>query len=221
MNPMLSPSMMCCDFFNLRAQLDQLESARVELLHIDVMDGSFVPNIALGTDFVAQLKRATGIPLDLHFMVEEPERLLGSFAFGEGDWVSIHWESTRHVQRTLGMIRDRGAHPILAFNPATPAELAVDVLDDVDALLLMTVNPGFAGQKMIPQSIAKIARTRAWLDANGKETVRIEVDGNVSPENAVRMYGAGADMFVLGTSAAFAGTDVAGNIRRFRKTVFG
>lgn len=154
----LSPSMMCCDFLNMGKQLRDLESADVELLHIDVMDGSFVPNFALGTDFAHQLKKATHLPLDIHLMIESPERYLDAFPIGEGDYVSIHHETTRHLQRVLQAVRNKGAHPLLALNPATPVELAIDVLDDIDGLLIMTVNPGFAGQKMVPHSIEKIAR---------------------------------------------------------------
>ena len=216
----LSPSMMCCDFFRLQEQVEAFERAKVELLHIDVMDGNFVPNIALGTDFIKQLKQRTNIPLDLHLMVEEPGRLLDSFAFGEGDYVSVHFETAKHLQRVLQAVRDRGAKPLLALNPGTPVEFATDVLDDVDGLLLMTVNPGFAGQKMVPHSLAKIAHARAWLNGNGRTDAEIEVDGNVSLKNAVLMKEAGANIFVAGTSGVFLGGDLAANVENFRKTVF-
>ena len=216
----LSPSMMCCDFFRLQEQVEAFERAKVELLHIDVMDGNFVPNIALGTDFIKQLKQHTNIPLDLHLMVEEPGRLLDSFAFGEGDYVSVHFETAKHLQRVLQAVRDRGAKPLLALNPGTPVEFAAEVLDDVDGLLLMTVNPGFAGQKMVPHSLAKIAHARAWLNGNGRTDAEIEVDGNVSLKNAVLMKEAGANIFVAGTSGVFLGGDLAANVENFRKTVF-
>ena len=216
----LSPSMMCCDFFRLQEQVEAFERAKVELLHIDVMDGNFVPNIALGTDFIKQLKQRTNIPLDLHLMVEEPGRLLDSFAFGEGDYVSVHFETAKHLQRVLQAVRDRGAKPLLALNPGTPVEFAAEVLDDVDGLLLMTVNPGFAGQKMVPHSLAKIAHARAWLNGNGRTDAEIEVDGNVSLKNAVLMKEAGANIFVAGTSGVFLGGDLAANAENFRKTVF-
>ena len=216
----LSPSMMCCDFFRLQEQVEAFERAKVELLHIDVMDGNFVPNIALGTDFIKQLKQRTNIPLDLHLMVEEPGRLLDSFAFGEGDYVSVHFETAKHLQRVLQAVRDRGAKPLLALNPGTPVEFAAEVLDDVDGLLLMTVNPGFAGQKMVPHSLAKIAHARAWLNGNGRADAEIEVDGNVSLKNAVLMKEAGANIFVAGTSGVFLGGDLAANVENFRKTVF-
>ena len=210
--------MMCCDFLDLRAQLKTFEKNNIELLHIDIMDGSFVPNFALGTDFVKQLKKATDIPLDIHLMVEDPASAIEAFAIGEGDFVSVHLETTRHAQRVLSNIRAKGARPIIALNPATPIMLAEDILDDIDAVLVMTVNPGFAGQKMVPHSLSKISEVRRYLDARGKLNVMIEVDGNVSVENAIRMRAAGADIFVLGTSSLFVG-DIEENIRIFRRTV--
>ena len=215
----LAPSVMCCDLIALDKQLKIFEENKIELLHIDVMDGKFVPNFTLGTDFVKQLKKATDIPLDLHLMIEGPERHIDSFAFGEGDYVSIHFESTRHIQCVLQKIKDRGAKPLLALNPGTPVEFASAVLDDIDGLLVMTVNPGFAGQKMVPSAIEKIKHARAYLDANGKTMAEIEVDGNVSLTNAVLMRQAGADIFVAGTSGIFFGTDLSANIQNFRKTV--
>ena len=216
----LSPSMMCCDFFELKQQVESFEKAKIDLLHIDIMDGNFVPNIALGTDFVKQLKKNTSIPLDIHLMVEQPDRLLDSFLFGEGDYVSIHYESTKHLQRVLQAVKDRGARPLLAINPATPVEFASEVLDDIVGLLVMTVNPGFAGQKMVPHSLSKIAHARAWLNANGCTDAEIEVDGNVSLKNAVLMKQAGANIFVAGTSGVFLGGDLVENVRKFRETVF-
>ena len=214
----IAPSMMCCDFFDLRAQLKTFEKNNIELLHIDIMDGSFVPNFALGTDFVKQLKKTTDIPLDIHLMVEDPASAIEAFVIGEGDFVSVHLETTRHAQRVLSSIRAKGARPMIALNPATPIMLAEDILDDIDAVLTMTVNPGFAGQKMVPHSLSKISEVRRYLDARGKLNVMIEVDGNVSVENAIRMREAGADIFVLGTSSLFVG-DIEENIRIFRRTV--
>ena len=212
--------MMCCDFLHMGAQLADFEKSGVDLLHIDVMDGSFVPNFALGTDFVKQLKRVTKIPVDLHLMVEYPERHLAAFPVGEGDYVSVHYESTRHLQRALAAVRATGASALLAINPATPVEVAIDVLDDIDGLLIMTVNPGFAGQKMVRHSIEKIARARAFLDANGRTDAEIQVDGNVSIENAIRMKGAGANIFVLGTAGLFTGAPLGEALEKFRTSVF-
>lgn len=217
----IAPSMMCADIFKLRETVDTFEKCGIELLHIDVMDGVFVPNLQLGTDYTRQLKNGSRIPVDIHLMIENPERHLASFAFGEGDYVSIHYETTKHVQKVLQAIKDRGAKALLAINPATPVEVAIDVLDDIDGFMLMTVNPGFAGQKMVPHAIDKIARARAFLDANGKKDAEIEVDGNVSIPNAIRMKAAGANIFVAGTSAVFMGDSIENNIANFRKEVFG
>lgn len=213
----LAPSLMCCDFLNLGEQIKIFEKHGIEVLHIDIMDGSFVPNITLGTDFVRQIKKATDIPLDIHMMTDDPERFLGMLEFGAGDYVSIHYESTKHVQRALRLVKDRGAKALLAINPATPVEMISELLDDIDGLLIMSVNPGFAGQKVIPHSFEKIARARKFLSEHGREDAEIEVDGNVSLENAIKMRNAGADIFVLGTSAVFKGDDLGANIDSFRK----
>ena len=215
----LSPSLMCCDLLALRPQLDTFSNHNVEMLHIDVMDGSFVPNFTLGSDLVRQLKKETNIPLDIHLMIEHPEYHLDLFPVGEGDYVSIHYESTRHVQRVLHAVRAKGAHPLLALNPATPIELARDVLDDIDGVLLMTVNPGFAGQRMVPHSIDKIARTRAFLDANGRADAEIQVDGNVNVENGIKMAAAGANIFVLGSSLIRLDTQLGTALDIFRAAI--
>jgi ribulose-phosphate 3-epimerase len=209
---------MCCDLLNVQAQLEALEKGGADLLHLDIMDGNFVPNIALGSCFAAQLKAATNMPLDLHFMTDCPERHIDLFPMGEGDYVSIHYESTKHVQRVLQAVRAKGAKTLLALNPATPIEMATDVLDDVDGILLMTVNPGFAGQKMIPHAIEKIRRTRRFLDESGKTGAEIQVDGNVSIPNAIRMHEAGAGIFVLGTAMqATKNRFTAEDLLRFRR----
>ena len=199
----LSPSMMCADFFHLADQLTEFEENGIEYLHIDVMDGSFVPNYTLGTDFVKRLKAHSPIPLDIHLMIERPEDKLSWFDFGEGDYVSVHAEATRHLQRTLAAIRARGARPMVAINPATPLSALDYILDDIDAVLVMTVNPGYAGQKLVPATIGKIRELREMLDARGYSHVEIEVDGNVSLENARRMSDAGANIFVVGTASLF------------------
>ena len=162
---MLAPSMMCVPAWRGgEAALNALEAGKVELLHMDIMDGVFVPNLMLSTESVKQLRRETAIPLDIHLMIERPEDKLGWFDIQSGEYVSIHVETTRHLQRALARVRDLGAHPAVALNPATPLCMIEDVLPDVDMVLLMTVNPGFAGQKLVPQTLDKIARLRATLD---------------------------------------------------------
>ena len=203
MNKKLSPSMMCSDFFRLGDQIAEFERLGIEYLHIDVMDGAFVPNYTLGTDFVKRLRAYSKIPLDIHLMIERPEDKLSWFDFGENDYVSVHAESTRHLQRVLAAIRARGGKPMVALNPATPLCMIEHVLDDIDAVLIMTVNPGYAGQKLVPATIEKIRSLREMLDTRGYSQVEIEVDGNVSLENARKMSDAGANIFVVGTASLF------------------
>ena len=220
MNFELTASMMCANYGNLEQEVKQLEQAGIDSFHIDIMDGSFVQNYTLGTNFVKELKAKTNIPLDIHLMIQRPEDKLDWFDIQPGEYVSVHAESTRHLQRALAKIRSYGAHPIVALNPATPLYMVEDVLDDVDGVLLMTVNPGFAGQKLVPQTLDKITRLRTMLDEAGHSQVLIEVDGNVSFINAEKMRRAGADMFVCGSSSIFSkeGT-VEENIARFRTCV--
>lgn len=204
MKKQISPSMMCVDFMNVAADLATMEKHGIEYLHIDIMDGEFVNNYTLGTDFCKVMKKNSSIPLDIHLMIEKPENKLSWFEFGEGDYVSVHYESTKHIQRALQQIKQRGAKPMIALNPATPLEVLEWVLPDIDAVLLMTVNPGFAGQKLVPQTLEKITACRKFLDERGYTNVEIEVDGNVSFENARKMSDAGADIFVAGSSSMFA-----------------
>lgn len=205
--PILAPSIMCLSqWTDVRDTLSRLVQCGVGLIHVDVMDGQFVPNLMLGTDSIRQLRQLTEIPLDIHLMIEEPDRKLGWFDIQHGEFVSVHAESTRHLQRTLARIRALGARPMVALNPGTPLCMVEDVLEDVDAVLLMTVNPGFAGQKLVPQTLDKIKRLRKMLDETGHNRVLIEVDGNVSFENAQMMRDAGADIFVCGTSSLFSKT---------------
>ncbi|MCL2838870.1 MAG: ribulose-phosphate 3-epimerase [Oscillospiraceae bacterium] len=220
MSGKISPSIMCADFCNLGRDLRTFEELRIEYLHIDIMDGTFVPNYTLGTDFVKALHAATDIPLDIHLMIDEPERKIDWFELNPNDYVSIHYESTRHVQRTLQRIKDRGAKTMLALNPATPLCVLEDVLPDLDAVLIMTVNPGFAGQKIVPQTLDKIKRCKKLLNERGYEHVEIEADGNVSFENAAKMRAAGADIFVAGTSSILApGKDLAVETKKFREVI--
>jgi len=215
-NSKIAVSMMCADFLNLEQNIREFEACGIEYLHIDIMDGSFVPNYTLGVDFCRVLKNATSIPLDLHLMISEPERKLEWFAsaIGEGDCISIHYESTAHVQRALRKIRDMGASPIIALNPATPLAMLENILDDITAVLIMTVNPGYAGQTLIPSTIDKIRKLRSEY-----KTVIIQADGNVSFENAKIMRDVGVNIFVAGSSSVFVSNDIAGNIRKLRENI--
>ena len=200
---MIAPSMMCADFLCLGDDLREMKACGIEYLHIDIMDGVFVPNFTLGTNYIKKLHRATDIPLDIHLMVSDVDGKLDWFEVREGDYISVHAEACTHLQRALACIRAKGAKAMVALNPGTSLSVLDEILPDVDGILVMTVNPGFAGQKMVPQTLEKIARLRAYLDANGYEHVDIEADGNVSFENARKMSDAGANIFVAGTSAVF------------------
>ena len=215
----LSPSMMCADLFDLPQTLDTFAENGIEYLHIDVMDGHFVNNLCLGTDFCRQLRGRTDIPLDLHLMITEPEKKLDWFDIRPGDLVSVHAESTPHLWRAVSAIRERGAAPMVALNPATPLSALDCLWEELSGVLIMTVNPGFAGQKLIPAMLDKIAACRRYLDSIGHTETEIEVDGNVSFAHAEAMRSCGASIFVGGTSSVFAPGDMTENIRKFREIV--
>jgi len=193
----ISPSIMCIDFKYLLENIKKLEGIGVEYLHFDIMDGSFVPNFTLGPDFMKSVREITNIPFDIHLMIEHPENHLELFDIRPGDLVSIHQESTFHIQRTLQKIKDYGAKASVALNPATPIYSVEDILDDIGVVLIMTVNPGFAGQKLVPASFKKIVRMKKFLIDRGYANIEIEVDGNISCENAKKI------IFVAGTSSLF------------------
>lgn len=218
----ISPSVMCVPMYELGKYVEEMEEFGIELIHIDIMDGSFVQNYTLGTNFVKELKEKTNIPLDIHLMIEEPEKKLEWFTFGEGDYVSVHFEATRHLQKALAAIRAKGAKAMVAINPATPIGSLDSVLDDIDAVLVMTVNPGFAGQKLVQSTLKKIQNLRKYLDNAGYSHIEIEVDGNVSFENLKKMHDAGANMFVCGTSSIYSPeAPVKENIQKIRTILAG
>jgi len=220
MDKKISPSIMCVDFFELDKCIKDFEKNDIDLIHVDIMDGSFVPNFTLGTDFVRILKNKTNIPLDIHFMIHNPENKIDWFEFGKGDYVSVHYESTPHLHKTISAIKNRGAKAMVAINPATPVCVLDSILDDIDAVLVMTVNPGFAGQKLVKSTLKKIRNLREYLDRNGYEHIEIEVDGNVSFENARLMNDAGANIFVAGTSSIFSKDfTLASGIEKFKNTI--
>ena len=217
LKPSISPSLMCADIFSLASIVRCLEDNSIEYLHIDVMDGQFVPNFCLGTDYCRRMKAFTSIPLDIHLMITEPLEKLTAFPFGEGDIVSVHHESGGDIKAALGLIKSKGAKPFIAINPDTPVEAVDGYLPLIDGVLLMTVYPGFAGQSMVPGSLERITALRALLDEKGLENVSIEVDGNVNYEKAPLMRQAGADIFVVGTSSILGPGDLGENIVKMRK----
>ena len=199
----ITPSMMCVDISKIPETLEIFKNEKIEYLHMDVMDGEFVPNLQLGTDMIKQFRKLSDIPLDIHLMITRPEDKLEWFDIQPGEYVSIHYEATNHVQRALARIKSYGAKPMIALNPATPLCVLEHIIDDCDAVLLMTVNPGFAGQALIPSTLEKISSLRNWLDSTGRGHIEIETDGNVSFINAEKMSKAGADIFVAGSSSVF------------------
>lgn len=218
----ISPSIMCADMLDLERCIAELEESGAELVHVDITDGRFVPNYTLGTDFVKALKKRTKIPLDIHLMIENPESKINWFDFGENDYVSVHCESTAHLCKAIEAVKARGAKAMAAINPATPMNAVECVAESVDGVLVMTVNPGFAGQKLIKPTLKKVRALRDFLDNSGCGNVEIEVDGNVSFENAVLMRDAGANIFVAGTSSVFkSDSTIAENMRRFRNVLNG
>ncbi len=217
---MISPSLMCADFLHLGDELKALEEGGIEYLHIDIMDGVYVQNYTLGTDFIKKLHAATSIPLDIHLMITNPETKLDWFEIKEGDYVAIHYESATHHEALLSNIRKRGGKSMLALNPGTPLCVLEELLPVLDAVLIMTVNPGFAGQKLIPQTLDKITRCRKMLDDAGYPNIEIECDGNVSFENAKKMSEAGANIFVAGTSSLYMkGSPLDENIKKMRESI--
>ncbi|HNW87594.1 MAG TPA: ribulose-phosphate 3-epimerase [Candidatus Limiplasma sp.] len=203
MRSAISASIMCANPLAMREDLEQLQTSGADYYHCDIMDGHFVPNLMLSTETVRAVKQMSRLPLDLHLMVDHPAECLPWLAFGEGDLVAVHAEADRHLQRTLRLIANRGATAAVAINPATPLCFVEQVLPDIGMLLVMTVNPGFAGQKLVPQTLAKITEARNLLDSRGYSDIPIEVDGNCSFENIPKMEQAGASIFVVGSSSVF------------------
>jgi len=198
----ISASIMCADFRNLEREVKLLEKLGIDYLHFDIMDGHFVPNFTMGPDILIAIREITDMPFDIHLMIEKPENFIDLFELKKGDLVSVHQESTYHLQRVLQKIKDKGAGTAVALNPATPVEMIKYVLSDIDMILIMTVNPGFAGQKLVPATLDKIQEVKQLINLN-KLSIEIEVDGNVSFENAKKMRLCGADIFVAGTSSLF------------------
>jgi len=199
------------DLGHLTDQIERAAAGGADWLHVDVMDGHFVPNLTFGAPVVRALRRLTNLPLDVHLMVERPERYLGEFADAGANVFTFHPEATVHVQRHLATIRQLGMLAGLALNPSTPVALLEEVIDDVDLVLIMSVNPGYGGQSYIRQSTDKIRRTRALLDRRGSPAV-LEVDGGITTETIAEAWGAGADTFVAGT-AVFGAPDPAHAVR--------
>ena len=210
----ISASMMCSNLVDLKETLEIFESEGVEHLHIDMMDGTFVPNFGLGVDYIRGLRELTDIPLDLHLMIKDPEYKLPWIGIKDTDIVSIHYESSLQVQRVLDWLLPYGCKRFLAINPATPVNVLEEVLDYIDGVNLLMVNPGFAGQKIVPSTMKKAEKVAKLLKDSGHDDIIIEVDGNITPENAFKLKRIGASIFVAGTSAIFKG-----NVAKFRENI--
>lgn len=215
----ISASLMCLRVKELETSLKIMEQERVEYLHVDVMDGEFVPNFGLGIDYIHGIREMTDIPLDIHMMVTRPEDKLEWMRLRSKDRVIIHYESTIHVQRTLVRAKGYGCKVMLAINPGSPIYCVEEVLDYIDGITVLTVNPGFAGQKIVKSCIPKVARLEKFLREVGYSELDIQTDGNISFENAKLFGKMGANIFVAGSSSIFDGNDLRENIRKYRECI--
>ena len=211
----LAPSILSADFARLAEQVQAASEGGASLLHVDVMDGHFVPNITIGPPVVKSLRKVTDLPLDCHLMIENPDQYIPSFADSGADWISVHQEACVHLNRTLDLIKSHGCRAGVVINPATPVATLAEVLDIVDFVLVMSVNPGFGGQKFIPASLHKIARLAA-LRTERNLSFRIEVDGGVALDTVQQVVRSGAEVLVAG-NAVFGSGDPKSNAQKMLK----
>jgi ribulose-phosphate 3-epimerase len=211
----IAPSILAADFTRLGEELASIERGGADWVHFDVMDGRFVPNITIGPFIAKAVARSTQLPLDVHLMIVEPEKYIDDFVEAGAATIGIHVETCPHLHRSVAQIREAGTRACVVLNPSTPAAAVEPVLGDVDQVLVMTVNPGFGGQKFIESMLGKIETLRGWIDERGLE-VSLEVDGGIGPETIGRAARAGADVFVAGT-AVFGATDRAQAIAELRR----
>ena len=204
--PLIAPSILSADFGRLAEEVRAIEEGGCDLVHVDVMDGRFVPNITIGPLVVEAVKKRATRPLDVHLMIVEPEKYVDAFVGAGADILTVHVEASPHLHRTLQKIRKAGARPAVALNPSTPLSSIEYVLEDLDMVLVMSVNPGFGGQSFIPSALRKIRALREMADARGLHDLWIEVDGGIGPKNVGEVAAAGANVFVAG-SAVFGQPD--------------
>lgn len=210
----IAPSMLSADFANLAGEIKKVEDAGADLLHIDIMDGHFVPNLTFGPPVVAAIKKITALPFDVHLMVKKPETLIADFIHAGADIITVHAETAPHLHRLLQNIKESGARAGVALNPSTPLSAVEEILDIVDMILIMSVNPGFGGQKFISSSVNKIARLKQMIDDRRLE-IDIEVDGGINPQTAKEVINAGANVLVAG-SAVYGAPDIPAAIKNIR-----
>jgi ribulose-phosphate 3-epimerase len=215
---LIAPSILSADFARLGEEVDNVLAAGADVVHFDVMDNHYVPNLTIGP-LVCEALRKHGVtaPIDVHLMVSPVDRLVGDFAAAGATYISFHPEASEHVHRTIGLIREAGCKPGLVFNPATPLNWLDHCLEDLDLVLIMSVNPGFGGQSFIPSSLEKLREVRTRIDAAGWD-IRLEIDGGVKVDNIAEINAAGADMFVAG-SAIFGSDDYAATIQAMRAAI--
>jgi ribulose-phosphate 3-epimerase len=218
---LIAPSILSADFGNLARDVRAAEEAGADWIHVDVMDGHFVPNITIGPAVTAAVRAATSLPVDVHLMIEHPERYIGDFAAAGADWITVHQEACPHLHRTLQQIREEGARPGVALNPSTPLDAVRHVIGDIELLLVMTVNPGFGGQSFIPAMTPKVAAARRLLDEEGRAGTRLEVDGGMDAVTAGPIARAGADVFVAGSAVYRHPEGVPVAVRELRKALTG
>jgi ribulose-phosphate 3-epimerase len=219
MSVRIAPSLLSADFARLADEVARAEAGGADLIHVDVMDGHFVPNITIGVPVVKALRKVAKVPLDVHLMISDPDRYIDAFAEAGASILTVHAEAATHLHRTLTRIRQLGAKAGLALNPATPIHHAADVAGELDLLLVMSVNPGFGGQSFIPRTYERIAAARALLDKAGSRA-DIEVDGGVDTKNAARLVRAGATVLVAGASV-FGTPDPTAAARALREAALG
>ncbi len=218
LEPWIAPSILSADFARLGEEVRDVLAAGADLVHFDVMDNHYVPNLTVGPLVCAALRKAgVTAPIDVHLMVQPVDRIVPDFAKAGASWISFHPEATEHVDRTIGLIREQGCRPGLVLNPATPLNWLDHVLDKIDLVLLMSVNPGFGGQSFIPGVLPKIRRVRELIDRSGRE-IRLEVDGGIKVDNIGSIAEAGADTFVAG-SAIFGTSDYGSTIQAMRSRI--
>jgi ribulose-phosphate 3-epimerase len=213
----LSASILSADFGRLAAEIQALEAAGIDWIHVDVMDGNFVPNITIGPDVVRAIRKATKLPLDVHLMIADPDRYVAAFADAGADWLGVHAEATPHLHRTIQRVRELKVHPVASLNPSTPLSSIEYLFPDLDMVLIMTVNPGFGGQQFIPAMLPKIRQLRQIIDESAL-SVLIAVDGGIGPKTIDSVVAAGVDVFVSG-SAIFQQGYYATNIQTLKERI--